>query len=55
MSFLMALCALRTCEREMQIKPTKEEVPWQAETSVICRFQTALLPIIDPERIGMLQ
>lgn len=44
MSFMMALCALRTCEREMQIKPTKEEVPWQVETSVMCRFQSDQLP-----------
>ena len=44
MSFLMALCALRTCERQMQIKRTKEEVPWQAETSVMCRFQSDPLP-----------
>jgi hypothetical protein len=24
----------------MQIKPTKEEMPWQAETLVMCRFQS---------------
>jgi hypothetical protein len=29
---------------EMQIKPTKEEVPWQVETSVMCWFQSDQLP-----------
>ena len=28
----------------MQIQPTKEEVPWQAETSVMRGFQSDRLP-----------